>query len=125
MKELNDYTKQKKMYCKNSSQKIAVVMIRTFTCDSPSYQLSYAFTTLLTSELCDTLVIQREFYTSIIVIVAFNAGIEASSINYLTLYRVARKTIHHCKEMNLYKTIHMTHCSGTSGRTVDRIKHNS
>ena len=31
-------TKQQKMYCKNTSQKIAVVTIRTFTCDSPSYQ---------------------------------------------------------------------------------------
>ena len=62
---------------------------------------------LLTSELCDTLVIQRDFYNSIIVIVAFDAGIEAGSINYLsTLYRVARKTIHHCNEMNLYKMIH-------------------
>ena len=26
----------KNMYCKNISQKIAAVMIRTFTCDSPS-----------------------------------------------------------------------------------------
>ena len=31
-------TKQKKMYCQNTSQKIAVVTIQTFTCDSPSYQ---------------------------------------------------------------------------------------
>ena len=38
---------------------------------------------LLSSELCKTLVIQRDFYTSIIVIVAFDAGIEAGSINYL------------------------------------------
>ena len=39
MKELNEYTKQtKKMYCKNTSQKIAVVTMRTLTCDSPSYQ---------------------------------------------------------------------------------------
>ena len=38
---------------------------------------------LLSSELRDTLVIQRDFYTSIIVIVAFDAGIEAGSINYL------------------------------------------
>ena len=36
----------------------------------------------LTSQLCDTLVTQRGFYTSIIVIVAFDAGIEAGSINY-------------------------------------------
>ena len=36
MKELNEYTKQNKnMYRKNTSQKIAAVMIRTFTCDSP------------------------------------------------------------------------------------------
>ena len=35
---------------------------------------------LLSSELCDTLVRQRDFYTSIIVIVAFDAGIEAGSI---------------------------------------------
>ena len=69
---------------------------------------SHAFTMLLSSELCNTLVIQRDFYTSIIVIVAFDAGIEAGSITISTLYRVARKTIHHCKEMNLYKTIHMT-----------------
>ena len=60
---------------------------------------------LLSSELWDTLVIQRDLYTSIIVIVAFDTGIEAGSISYLP-YRVARKTIHHCKEMNLYKTIH-------------------
>ena len=39
MKELNEYTKQnKKNYCKNTSQKIAVVTIRTFTSDSPLYQ---------------------------------------------------------------------------------------
>ena len=31
-------TKQKKKYCKNTSPKIAVVTIRTFTCDSPPYQ---------------------------------------------------------------------------------------
>ena len=31
-------TKQKKMYWKNISQKLAVVTIRTFTCDSPSHQ---------------------------------------------------------------------------------------
>ena len=31
---------------------------------------------LLSSELCDTLVTQRDFYTFIIVIVAFDAGIE-------------------------------------------------
>ena len=53
MKELNEYTKQNKnMYRKNTSQKIAAVMIRTFTCDSPStiapmhsqcsYPVSYA-----------------------------------------------------------------------------------
>ena len=53
---------------------------------------------LLTSELCDTLVIQRDFYTSIIVIVALDAGIEAGSINYLPyivlhakLYTIARR----------------------------------
>ena len=34
---------------------------------------------LLSSELCNTLVIQRDFYTSIIVIVAFDAGIEAGT----------------------------------------------
>ena len=56
---------------------------------------------LLTSELCDTLVIQRDFYTSIIVIVAFDAGIEAGSINYLPyivlharLYTTARRWIY-------------------------------
>ena len=40
MKELNEYTKQNKkiMYCKNTSQKIAMVTIRTATCESPSYQ---------------------------------------------------------------------------------------
>ena len=38
MKELNEYTKQnKKMNCKNTSQKTAVGTIRTFICDSPSY----------------------------------------------------------------------------------------
>ena len=31
------------------------------------------------------LVIQRDFYTSIIFIVAFDAGIEAGSINYLLI----------------------------------------
>ena len=37
MKELNEYTKQSKnMYCKNISQKVAAIMIRTFTSDSPS-----------------------------------------------------------------------------------------
>ena len=40
---------------------------------------------LLSSELCDTLAIQCDFYTSIIVIVAFDAGIEAGSINYIYL----------------------------------------
>ena len=52
----------------------------------------------LSSELCDTLVIQRDFYTTIIVIVAFDAGIEAGSINYLPdivlharLYTIARR----------------------------------
>ena len=37
---LIEYTKQNKtkMYYKNTSQKIAVVTIRTCTCDSPSYQ---------------------------------------------------------------------------------------
>ena len=38
---------------------------------------------LLSSELSDMLVMQRDFYTSIIVIVAFDTGIEAGSINYL------------------------------------------
>ena len=60
----------------------------------------YAFTALLSSELCDTLVMQRDFYTSIIVIVAFDAGIEAGSINYLP-YIVLHSSIHHCKEINL------------------------
>ena len=32
------YKTKQKMYFKNTSQKIAVVAIRTFTCDSPSYQ---------------------------------------------------------------------------------------
>ena len=41
--ELHEGTKwihktKQKMYCKNTSQKIAVDTIRTFTCDSPSYQ---------------------------------------------------------------------------------------
>ena len=93
--ELNEYTKQNKnMYCKNTSQNIAAVMIRTFTCDNSSH----ALTMLLSSELCNTLVIQRDFYTSIIVIVAFDAGIEAGSINYLSyivlharLYTIARR----------------------------------
>ena len=62
---------------------------------------SHAFTMFLSSELCSTLVIQRDFYTSIIVIVAFNAGIEAGSINYLPyivlharLYTIARRWIY-------------------------------
>ena len=41
MKELNEYTKQnkKKMYYKKYFvKKIAMVTIRTFTYDSPSYQ---------------------------------------------------------------------------------------
>ena len=52
---------------------------------------------LLTSRLCDKLVIQPGFYTTIIVIVAFDAGIEAGSINYLPymlharLYTIARR----------------------------------
>ena len=44
---------------------------------------------------------QRDFYTSIIVIVAFDAGIEAGSINYLPyivlharLYTIARRWIY-------------------------------
>ena len=123
MKELNEYTKQnKKMYCKNTSQKIAVVTIRSFTCDSPHINSSHAFTMLLTSELCNTLVIQRD---CIIVIVAFNAGIEAGSINYLPyivlharLYTIARRWIY-------IKRYTDPHCRGTSGLTVDRIKHNS
>ena len=49
----------------------------------PHINSSHAFTVLLSSELCDTLVMQRDFYTSIIVIVAFDTGIEAGSINYL------------------------------------------
>ena len=56
---------------------------------------------LLTSDQCDTLVIQRDFYTSIIVIVAFDTGIEAGSINYLPyivlhvrLYTIARRWIY-------------------------------
>ena len=69
---------------------------------------SHAFTMLLSSELCNTLVIQRDFYTSIIVIVAFGCRHRSGWYKLSTLYRVARKTIHHCKEMNLYKTIRMT-----------------
>ena len=49
----------------------------------PYINSSHAFPMLLTSELCDTLGIQRDFYTTIIVIVAFDEGIEAGSINYL------------------------------------------
>ena len=56
---------------------------------------------LLSSELYDALVKQRDFYTSIIVIVAFDAGIEAGSINYLPyivlharLYTIARRWIY-------------------------------
>ena len=56
---------------------------------------------LLTSELCDRLVIHRDFYTSIIVVVAFDAGIEAGSINYLPdimlharLYTIVRRWIY-------------------------------
>ena len=86
---------------------------------------SHALTMLLSSELCNTLVIQRDFYTSIIVIVAFDAGIEAGSINYLPyivlharLYTIARRWIY-------IKRYTWPHCKGTSGRTVDRIKHNS
>ena len=62
---------------------------------------SHALTMLLSSELCNTLVIQRDFYTSIIVTVAFDAGIEAGSINYLPyivlharLYTIARRWIY-------------------------------
>ena len=101
-------------------QKLAAVMIRTFTCDNPSTIAPM----LLSSELCNTLVIQRDFYTSIIVIVAFDAGIEAGSINYLPfivlharLYTIARRIY--------IKRYTWPHCKGTSGRTVDRIKHNS
>ena len=56
---------------------------------------------LLTNQLYDTLAIQRDFYTNIIVIVAFDAGIEAGSINYLTyvvlhaiIYTIARRWIY-------------------------------
>ena len=96
MKELNEYKKQnKKMYCKNTSQKKPWLRFEP----SPAHIISsHAFAILLTSELCDTLVIQRDFYTSIIVIVAFDAGIEAGSINYLPyivlharLYTIVRR----------------------------------
>ena len=67
----------------------------------PHINSSHAFTMRLTSELCDTLVIQCDFYTSIIVIVAFDADIEAGSINYLSyivlharLYTIARRRIY-------------------------------
>ena len=55
---------------------------------APHTNSSHAFTMLLSSEVRDTLVIQRDFYTSIIVIVAFDADIEAGSINYLPYYIV-------------------------------------
>ena len=48
----------------------------------PHINSSHAFTVFLSSELCDTLVMQRDFYTSIIVIVAFDAGIEAGSSEF-------------------------------------------
>ena len=64
----------------------------------PHINSAHTFTMLLSSELCNTPVIQRDCYTSIIVIVAFDAGIEAGSINYLPyivlharLYTIARR----------------------------------
>ena len=78
MKELNEYTKQNKK-----------VLQKYFTKNSRGYDSNLhlwqflIFTMPLTSELCATLVIQRDFYTSIYVIVACDAGIEAGSINYL------------------------------------------
>ena len=92
-----------KMYCKNTSQKIAVVIrFEPSPLAVPHINSFHAFTMLVSSELgselCNTLVIQRDFYTSIIVIVAFDAGIEAGSINYLPyivlharLYTIARR----------------------------------
>ena len=86
------------MYCKNTSKKRAVVTIGTFTSAVHHINSSHALTMLLSSELCDTPVIQRDFYISIIVIVAFDAGIEVGSINYLPyialharLYTIARR----------------------------------
>ena len=56
---------------------------------------------LLSSELCFTLVKQRDFYISIIVIVAIDAGIEDGCINYIPyivlqsrLYTIARRWIY-------------------------------
>ena len=77
---MNTQNKTKKCIAKYFTKK-AVVKISPVTV--PHINSSHAFTMLLTSELCDTLVIQRDFYNSIIVIVAFDAGIEAGSINYL------------------------------------------
>ena len=93
-------TKQKQ-YCKKTSQKIAVVTIRTFTSDSHLYQQHPCIDNAPIQWAMRTLVIQRDFYTSIIVIVAFDAGIEAGSINYLPyivlharLYTIARRWIY-------------------------------
>ena len=79
------YTKQnKKMNCKNTSQKKQPLLrFEPSPVTVPHINSIHAFTMLLSSELCNRLVIQRDFYTSIIVIVAFDAGIEVGSINYL------------------------------------------
>ena len=63
MKKLNKYTKQNQnMYCKNTSQKIAVVTIRTFTCDSPSdQQLPCIHSAPNQSAMRYTLLIQHNF----------------------------------------------------------------
>ena len=86
-KELNEYTKQIQ---KNVLQKYFTKNSRCYDSNPspvtvPHINSSQAFTMLLSSELGDTLVKQLDFYTSIIVIVAFDAGIEEGSINYLYL----------------------------------------
>ena len=85
MKELNEYTKQnKKCTAKILHKKQQWLRFEPSSVTVPHINSSHAFTMLLTSELCDTLVIQR--HTSIIVIVAFDAGIEAAGS--ITIYLI-------------------------------------
>ena len=85
MKEQNEYTKQKNVLQKYFTKKKPLLRFEPSPVTVRSHiNIFHAFTILLSSELCDTLVIQCDFYTSIIVIVAFDARIiVAGSINYL------------------------------------------
>ena len=72
---MNTQNKTKKCIAKILHKKQPWLRFEPSPVTVPHINSSHAFTMLLSSELCDTLVIQRDFYTSIIVIVDFDAGI--------------------------------------------------